>query len=471
MTRPLRSTSTRLAMTVMGAFLLAFVLLGTGVYVAVSTLLLQDARELVRTDAAALVELERDSGRAALVQELRDRLEAPDDPDAVHALIAADGHFDVGDATSMNLQSVRAGHGVRWTTFELAGDAVPDDGAQSRRVLAQLQPLPGGDTLLTGLRLQSQDRFLALMLRTALVALAVAATLGALAGWLTSRWVSHRLSHLDRTAARVGGGELGLRVPLDGSGDAFDRLGRRFNAMLDRIEELLGGVRHATDHIAHDLRTPLTRLRNRLEDLRHRNGATPAERAALDGAVQETDQLLTTFGALLRLARIEAQPPAGEGPELDLSALVADAVELYTPIGAERSVRLAPTLSPALVRGDRDQLFQMLVNLLDNALKHAPEGSEVAVCLRAGDAAVLCVDDAGPGIPEGDRERVFDRFQRLEAHRGTPGSGLGLSLVRAIVHRHGGRIELIERAPGLRVQVTLPLAAAAGRIARAEPLE
>lgn len=466
MTRPLRSTSTRLAMTVMGAFLLAFVLLGTGVYVAVSTLLLQDARELVRTDAAGLMQVERDGGRAALVQELRDRLEAPDDPDAVYALIAANGHVEVGQAPA-----VRAGHGVRWTTFEVAGDAVPDDGVQSRRVLAQLQPLPSGDTLLTGLRLQSQDRFLALMLRTALVALAVAATLGALAGWLTSRWVSHRLSHLDRTAARVGGGELGLRVPLDGSGDAFDRLGRRFNAMLDRIEELLGGVRHATDHIAHDLRTPLTRLRNRLEDLRHRNGATPAQRAALDGAVQETDQLLTTFGALLRLARIEAQPPSGEGPELDLSALVADAAELYTPIGAERGVRVALSLSPALVHGDRDQLFQMLVNLLDNALKHAPEGTQVGLSLHAGEAAVLCVDDAGPGIPEADRERVFDRFQRLEAHRGTSGSGLGLSLVRAIVHRHGGRIELIERAPGLRVQVTLPLGSGAGRIARAEPLE
>jgi signal transduction histidine kinase len=466
MTGPLRSTSTRLALAVMGAFLLAFVLLGAGVYVAVSTLLLQDARELVRTDSAGLMQLQRDGGRAALVQELRDRLDAPDDPDAVYALIGADGRVELGD-----IPALHAGRGVRWTTFELAGDAVPGDGTQSRRVLAQLQPLPNGETLLTGLRLQSQDRFLALMLRTALVALAVAATLGALAGWLTSRWVSHRLGHLDRTAARVGGGELGLRVPLDGSGDAFDRLGRRFNAMLDRIEELLGGVRHATDHIAHDLRTPLTRLRNRLEDLRHRSGATPAERAALDGAVQETDHLLTTFGALLRLARIEAQPPAGEGPELDLSALAADAAELYTPIGAERSVRLALSLEPALVRGDRDQLFQMLVNLLDNALKYAPEGSEVGLSLHAGEAAVLRVDDGGPGIPEADRERVFDRFQRLESHRGTPGSGLGLSLVRAIVHRHGGRIELIDRAPGLRVQVTLPLAGAAGRIAPAEPLE
>jgi signal transduction histidine kinase len=457
MTRPLRSTSTRLAMTVMGAFLLAFVLLGAGVYVAVSTLLLQDARELVRTDASGLMQLQRDGGRAALVQELRDRLDAPDDPDAVYALIAADGRVQVGNASSLNTASMRVGHGARWTTFELSGDAVAGDDGQSRRVLAQLQPLPDGATLLTGLRLQSQDRFLALMLRTALVALAVAATLGALAGWLTSRWVSHRLSHLDRTAARVGGGELGLRVPLDGSGDAFDRLGRRFNGMLDRIEELLGGVRHATDHIAHDLRTPLTRLRNRLEDLRHGGDTTPAECAALDGAVQETDQLLATFGALLRLARIEAQPPAGEGPELDLSALAADAAELYTPIGAERSVRLMQSLSPAIVRGDRDQLFQMLVNLLDNALKYAPEGSQVVLSLRATElGAQLRIEDAGPGIPEADRERVFDRFQRLEAHRGTPGSGLGLSLVRAIVHRHGGQVALADLAPGLRVQVTLP---------------
>ncbi len=452
MTRAPRSTSTRLALAVMGSFLLAFVLLGAGVYVAVSTLLLQDARELVRTDAAALTQLHRDGGRGALVQELRDRLDAPDDPDAVYALFAANGTVEVGDVSPMH-----AGKGMRWTTFEHADHDAPGGAGLSRRVLAQLQPLPGGETLLTGLRLQSQDRFLALMLRTALVALAVAASLGALVGWLTSRWVSRRLSDLDLTAARVGGGELGLRVPLDGSGDAFDRLGRRFNGMLDRIEDLLGGVRHATDHIAHDLRTPLTRLRNRLEDLRP--GAAASERAALDGAVQETDQLLTTFGALLRLARIEAQSPAGEGPVLDLSALAADAAELYVPIGAERGVGLRTSLAPAQVRGDRDQLFQMLVNLLDNALKFAPTGGEVGVSLEAAaDGVVLCVDDDGPGIPETDRERVFDRFQRLEAHRGTPGSGLGLSLVRAIVHRHGGRIELLDRAPGLRVQVWLPLA-------------
>ena len=453
MSLSLRSTSTRLALAVTMSFLLAFVLLGVGVYVAVSTLLLQDARELVRTDAAGLLEIEREGGRSALLDELRERIDAPDDPDAVYALIARDGAVQLGNPpTGSHLRS-----GTRWITFDDRGTGTMERHAHSRRVVARLHALPDGSTLLTGLRLQSQDRFLALMLRTALVALLFAATLGALVGALTSRWVSRRLGTLDVTAERVGQGELGLRVPLDGSRDAFDRLARRFNAMLDRIEALLDGVRHATDHIAHDLRTPLTRLRNRLEDLRRQAPGESADRAALDAAVLETDQLLHTFGALLRLARIEAQPPAREEPALDLAALAGDAAELYTPVAGERAIRLRTQLDPAMVRGDRDQLFQLLVNLLDNALKYAPAGGDVALTLQAtSDGVLLQVDDDGPGIPEADRERVFDRFQRLESHRGTPGSGLGLSLARAIVQRHGGHIVLLDRGPGLRVQVLLP---------------
>lgn len=450
MTMPwLRSTSTRLALAVMASFLIAFVLLGAGVYLAVSTLLLQDARELVRTDASGLAEVHRDSGGAALVEELQGRITAPEDPDAVYALFNRDGRA-VAATPGM---PAHATTGARWITFD-AADAGDSDG--HRRVFAHLQPLADGSTLLVGLRLHSQDRFLALMLRTALAALLVAATLGALVGWLTSRWVSGRLRSLDATAERVGGGELALRVPLDGSDDAFDRLARRFNGMLDRIEDLLGGVRHATDHIAHDLRTPLTRLRNGLEELRRQPG-DPGRDAALDAAVAETDQLLRTFASLLWLARIEAQAPAQDEPQLELAALVADAAELYTPSAGERGIRLQAHLQPVQVRGNRDQLFQLLVNLLDNALKYAPGDSAVDVRLQATpQGALLQIDDQGPGIPAAERERVFDRFQRLESHRGSPGSGLGLSLVRAIVHRHGGRVLLLDQAPGLRVQVLLP---------------
>ena len=450
----LRSTSRRLALAVTASFLIAFVLLGAGVHYAVSALLVEDAREVVRADAAGLVELYREHGRAALQTELRARLDAQDDPDAVYALLGADGRVLAGHYDGHPLAHVRS---PRWTEF------VERDGDERLRVVAQLQRLSGGDTLLTGVRLRSQGRFLALMLRTALAALLVATTLGALIGWLTQRWVSRRLRNLDDTAERVGGGELALRVALDGSDDAFDRLARRFNGMLDRIGELLGGVRHATDHIAHDLRTPLTRLRNRLEELRDRPDGAGRE-AELDAAIAETDQLLHSFGALLRLARIEAQPPVHDEPALDLAELARDAVELYTPSAGERGIVLrvqAPRADEpaATVRGDADQLFQMLVNLLDNAVKYAPAGSEVEVGLRRERGQVaLRIGDRGPGIPVADRERVFDRFQRLEAHRGSPGTGLGMSLVRAIAHRHGGHVSLGDNAPGLEVRIVLAAA-------------
>jgi signal transduction histidine kinase len=447
------STSTRLALAVTGSFLLAFVLLGAGVYYAVSSLLLHDARELVNNDAAGLLDLYREDGSSALFEELQRRQAKPEDPDAVHVLVSPQGRVRLGNIALLPHRSPTP----RWIEFNearLANEAsdVP------LRVIARQQRLSDGSLLVTGLRLRSQDRFLALMQRISLVAFAFAATLGGMVGWLTSRWVSRRLRSLDVTAERVGEGELALRVPLDHSDDAFDRLARRFNAMLDRIEELLGGVRHATDHIAHDLRTPLTRLRNRLEGLRQQP-SDASQRAALEGAVAETDQLLQSFGALLRLARIEAQAPAAADPLLDLSELVVDAVELYVPSAAERDIRVRVDLQTVWVRGDRDQLFQVVVNLLDNALKYAPAGSEVATRLQECDeGVVLEIADCGPGIPEADRERVFDRFQRLETHRGSPGVGLGLSLVRAIVHRHGGRIALLDSAPGLRVRVILPTA-------------
>lgn len=451
MKRILPSTSARLALVVMGFFLSAFVLIGGGAYFAVSTLLLEDARGLVRADASDLVDIDRSAGAAALRAELQDRIRnGHGDPDAVYALSDPRGVAVIGRLPDDR----RPGPRPRWVEFN---ERAPESGG-SLRVIAVERALPGGEILLVGQRLQAQDRLLALTQRAALLALLVAVGAGALVGWLTSRWVARRLRGLDATVARVADGELGLRASLDHSGDAFDQVARRFNRMLDRIEELLGGVRHATDHIAHDLRTPLTRLHNRLEGLQHET-RDEATRAGLERALAETDQLLLAFGALLRLARIESQTPDAQAPEVALRVLVEDAAEMYAPIAAARGIRIETVLHEACARGDRDQLFQLLVNLLDNAVKHAPADSAITVTLAAAEGNVrLDIADRGPGIPESERERVFDRFQRLEAHRGSPGVGLGLSLVRAIVRHHGGRVLLLDNAPGLRVRVLLPAA-------------
>lgn len=456
MTPLLRSTSARLAISVAAAFLVAFTLLGGGVYFAVSALLAGDARQVVSADGAGLVELYRDDGAGALAAELRARLAHPNDADAVYALFDPGGAAIVGAPARLPPRHDKAPGDrtlrSRWLEFRMP--AVDGGG----RVVAWMQPLPDGSVLMAGLKMRSTDRFLAVMQRTALAALLVAAALGALVGFAAARWVSRRLRGLDDAAGRVAAGELGLRASTDGSDDAFDRVSLRFNTMLDRIEELLDGVRHATDHIAHDLRTPLTRLRNRLELLREGDGpgaATPA----LDAAIAETDQLLQSFAALLRLARIEAQAPADDQPEVDLHAVARDALELYVPIAAERGIALRDATGPAQVRGDADQLFQLAINLLDNAIKFSDAGGEVVLGLAAEGASVrLEVADRGPGIAPADRMRVLDRFVRLEAHRGTPGTGLGLSLARAIVLHHRGALELGDNAPGLRVVVRLPSA-------------
>lgn len=442
------SATTRLALAVALGFVLSSILLGASVYYAVSAMLLQDARELVRADANALRDVYREGGGAALLNELNARIDDEGDPDAVYALAGANGKALLGQLPKKLSPDVHR----HWIEFN---ETDPSDGAWLR-VIAVEQRLAQGETLLVGQRLRAQDRFLSLMQKSALLMLLLAAGLGGLVGWLTSRWVSRRLRNLDATVARVGLGELGLRVPLDHSGDAFDQVAHRFNVMLDRIEELLDGIRHATDHIAHDLRTPLTRLRNRLERVRQQ-ALERGEQHALDQALAETDHLLQAFSALLRLARIEAQPGVGDAPLLDLTALMDDAIEMYAPIAAERALQLVSALEQAQVRGDRDQLFQLVTNVLDNALKFAPAHSEVRVELRAKDeGAQIVVADSGPGIPEAERERVFDRFQRMEAHRGTPGFGLGLSLARAIVQHHGGHIVLRDNAPGLCVEVILP---------------
>ena len=229
--------------------------------------------------------------------------------------------------------------------------------------------------------------------------------------------------------------------------------------MLDQIESLMVGVRDVSNAIAHDLRTPLTRLRNHLEQLRD-EAQSNEMRGRIEDTIGEADALLATFSSLLRISQIEAGSRRSQFSEVRLNELITDVVELYEPLAAEKGLHLtASTATPVRASGDRDLLFQAISNLVDNAIKYTPANGTVAIRLDAEPSgARVIVADSGTGIPTDERQRVFERFYRLETHRGSPGSGLGLSLVAAVMNLHGGSVAMEDNRPGLRVQLDLPRA-------------
>jgi signal transduction histidine kinase len=283
--------------------------------------------------------------------------------------------------------------------------------------------------------------------------------LGTVGGALLSRNMLRRLDTINRTSGEIIKGDLSRRVPLNGSGDEFDALAENLNRMLDRIERLMKGLREVTDSVAHDLRTPLNRLRNRLEESVARLNASGAQSGEIERAIAETDQLIGTFNALLLIAETDAGTTRAAMSPLELNAVAADVVELYEPLADEKkiSLMLVPGASVA-IEGNRSLIAQALANLVDNAIKYTPAGGKVRI--RAAvtpDNVELSVADSGPGIPLADRPRVTERFVRLEASRNSPGTGLGLSLVAAVAHFHNAELTLEDNMPtGLKVVLRFP---------------
>jgi signal transduction histidine kinase len=280
---------------------------------------------------------------------------------------------------------------------------------------------------------------------------AAALTIAVLGAALLRRAVEARLAPAARTAEAIAGGDLTRRVPLSSRGDEFDQLGAIMNTMLDRIATLMEGVRGVSDSLAHDLRTPLARTRGRLEEALASAGEDPtALRGAVERGIADLDQIIRMFHALLRIAEAEAGARRAAFRPLDLAEVAADAAEFYGAAAEARGQDIALSLPGSLqLTGDRDLLLQAIANLLDNAVKFAPAGSTIALSATASPGmAELCVADAGPGLPAGDRARAGERFFRADSARSTPGSGLGLSLVRAVAHLHGGELLLEDAAPG-----------------------
>jgi signal transduction histidine kinase len=315
--------------------------------------------------------------------------------------------------------------------------------------------IPGGYRLLVGRDISDAAAFRSEVRTTLLWAGLIALGIGLIGGTVMSRNLLRRVEQVNRTSERVMAGNLSDRVPLRGTRDEFDQLAANLNRMLDQIERLMTAMREVTDDVAHDLRTPLSRLRARLERALVNPSAGMSE--AIRAAIDEADRLLATFNALLRIAELESGARLDQTAPVDLSEVARSAAELYEPVAEEKGFAVSVVAEPGVrISGDWHLLSQALANLLDNALKYAGGGEIELRVFHENGQAILEVVDQGPGIPEADRQSVLDRFVRLEPSRTTPGNGLGLSLVRAIARRHDGSVTLEDNRPGLRVRLQFP---------------
>ena len=409
-------------------------------------------RALVDSDVHALLAHYRDDGLAGLQGAIADRLEGNRTSATHYLLIDAQGQRIAGDlpASVSNLG---------WSTRSVIPvGASGEDGDEAMPMLARGVNLAHGARLVV-----AQDAHQLAELRTRLAyalvwGLGLMVLLGAAAGALLGGAALRRVEGINRVVSQIMGGELSRRIPTRGRGDEFDSLATHLNRMLERIEQLMQGMREVSSDIAHDLRTPLGRLRHSLEAAQREAASVVDYRRAVAHAIEQTDQILETFAALLRIAQIESGSRRARFARVDLSQLAQTLVETYAPVADEGGRVLKTHIEPGVYAyGDRDLLMQALANLIENALTHTPAGSQIEIALKTTpDAVMLSVADDGPGIPQAALGKVTQRFYRLEASRSAPGSGLGLSLVAAVAELHGIPLELSDNRPGLRATIRLP---------------
>jgi signal transduction histidine kinase len=454
-----RTTAFKLSaiyIAVFSAFSVFFVL-----YIAYSTnaLLNTQLRDTIEAEILGIGEQYRANGLVGVVNVIESRAYQPGA--SLYLVTDQSGRVLAGNVTEVPAELLdRTGVDPVIVPYQrYAGDA------GNRSAMVQVMRLPGDFRMLVGRDIGEREQFRQIVIRALAWALALLIGLAVLSWLFVSRRVLKRLDSLSATSRRIMNGDLSGRLEIAGTGDEFDRLADSLNAMLDRIEHLLYGLKDVSDNIAHDLKTPLTRLRNRVAAALADSADTGTYRAALEATIEESDGLIKTFNALLMIARIEAGSPDGAMPGVDAAEIVRDVVDLYEPVAGDRGIALeADAAAPVVLKGSRELLSQALANLVDNAIKYGAAASaesgapRIAVAARRiGGEAVLTVADNGPGIPAADRERVLQRFVRLEKSRSEPGSGLGLSLVAAVVRLHHGTIELGDGNPGLAVAIHLPI--------------
>jgi signal transduction histidine kinase len=446
--RVLRTATFRLALLYAVLFGISAVVLFTTLYWSMTGYATQQIRVAIKAEVASLVDNARNQGIGHLAQTIKQRLGGPDQHSSYYLLLDATGQQIAGNIPTM---TPIAG----WREFGAPESDGGDEGEEdeNRTILGFGLLLPRGGFLLVGHDTEQLRELRELIIRAFSWAGGVTVGLALLGGATLSLGFLRRLEAFNRTSGRIIEGNLTERVPVRGSDDEFDRLARNINRMLDQIQELIEGLRQVSNDIAHDLRTPLAHLRRGIETARRKARSVTEYKEAFDQAIAETDEILATFGALLRIAQIEAGTKRAGFATVDLSAVFDTIVETYTAVAEDHGQTLSSRIAPGVtIRGDRELLTQLLANLVDNAIRHTPAGTMVEVLLGVDQYRPIgVVADTGPGVPAEAREKIFRRFYRLDRSRTTTGSGLGLSLVAAVAELHGIAITLADNAPGLRV--------------------
>ena len=409
--------------------------------------------DTIQAEITGLAEQYRQSALLGLIRIIRERSQAA--PGRRGLYLLADRNYNRIEGNLSSWPPIARG-APNTVDFLVATDVGEDARPQVAR--ARTVDVPGGFHLLVGRDMTERTDFTKLMTDALIGGLILTAVLSIAGGILMSRSLLARIEGINRGTEDILQGDLTRRMPVRGNRDEFDRLATSLNAMLDQIDGLMTGMRGVADNIAHDLRSPISRLRSRLEV--SLMGETDADgyRRAMEDAIREADGILATFNALLEIALAEAGAVRDRFSPIDLSALAADAGDLYGPVAEDKGQSLAIGIEPGVtVPGNSHLLAQAVANLLDNAIKYTPEGGRISLDVRRdGDGAVLEIRDTGPGIPEEARGRVLERFVRLDASRSAPGAGLGLSLVSAVARLHRATLALTDNAPGLHVTMRFP---------------
>ena len=392
-----------------------------------------------------------------------------------------------GQAIAGNVGSLAPG--VMGTTgwSETAYRRLDDQDNTDHRALVHVTQLSSGFRLLIGRDLEERRRLFGIVAKAAQWSILIVVVLGLGGGVFLARRVLRRIDAMTGTTQRIMAGDLSGRLPVGRSGDELDRLAENLNAMLERIEALMMGLKEVSDNIAHDLKTPLTRLRNRAEEALAKSGSEAEYRNALERTIEESDGLIRTFNALLMIARAESGQARGNMDNFDAAEVANGIHELYEPLAEDDGMTLRVKTVSTRLRGNRELISQALANLVENAIKYGKpvpaaqplsagavtgtDGREILIeARRDGDQVLLSVTDHGPGIPEADRRHAVERFVRLEASRTQPGSGLGLSLASAVATLHGGELRLGDAHPGLTATLAIPaMAGASERLAAQTP--